>query len=77
MSAIFYQIYIFSPANSPSKTIKNVFITTARQLYLYGIPLGKFFRAVAPSWVLKARFCDKDIKIGNEHQHLALPISVS
>ena len=48
----------------------------AGQLQLHGTTLVKFLRAVTPGWTLKARFCDKNIKIGNEHQHLALPISI-
>ena len=34
VSAIFYQIFIFSPNDSPSKTIKNVFYFIEKALFV-------------------------------------------
>ena len=37
VSAIFYQIFIFSPYDSPSETVKNVFYFIQKALFLFEI----------------------------------------
>ena len=43
MSAIFYQIFIFSPNDSPLKTMKNVFYFIEKALFVLKILIFFYF----------------------------------
>ena len=46
-SAIFYQIFIFSPNDSPSKTMKSVFISSEKLFSSHDIQIFVFYPSLA------------------------------